>query len=306
MDNPLAKTAKYITRGVGGRIGFVETCERVRTSMRWPIPSFVQLANTHRDGTLAICGGGPSIKDNIEDIRRLRKSGAYVMSVNKTHDFLVEHGIRPDFHVLLDPMDWVANYVAKPIPGCRYLIASQCHRDVYRRLRDGDSYLWHAYSDFYGINYPTPILETEFTRKEWICIPGPTTVGMRAVYCGQSMGIRYFHMFGMDSSMVYDEATQSGQLHAYPKAKPDDAREGWATIKTAAGPQKFYTNEHMSRQVDDFDAAMDQFAVLVSLKKIRAPHFTVYGKGLLPTYAASLGWHADPMMNAIHQWKKAA
>ena len=306
LDNPLHGHLAKNTRGVGGRIGFVETCERVRASMHWPIPSFVQLANTHRDCTFAICGGGPSVANDIDTIRRLRKQGAYIMTVNKTHDYLREHGIRPDFHVLLDPMDWVADYVKQPVDGCRYLIASQCHRDVYRKLRHGDCYLWHAYSDFYGVNYPSPILEREFTRKEWVCVPGPTTVGMRAIYCAQTMGGKFYHMLGMDSSMVYDEAAKAGRLHAYAKAKPEDAEEGWAKIKTQAGVKSFYTNSHMARQVDDFDQMLDQFAVLVKMKRIRAPHFTVYGQGLLPTYAATLGWHADPMMNAVYEWKHTA
>lgn len=272
--------------------------------MRYNMKSFSDLAQIHAGGTLLICGGGPSIEKDIENIKRLRSQGAYILSVNKTHDFLVKHGIKPDFHALLDPMDWVADYVSEPVEGVKYLIASQCHRSVFKRLKGADCYLWHAYSDFYGVNYPAPLLEKEFSNKAWICIPGPTTVGMRAIYLGQAMGFRMYHLFGMDSSMKYDRATKTGQLHAYPKKKPDDAREGWAKLKTIHGIEEFYTNEHMARQVDDFDEALDQFAAMVRLKHIKAPHFTVWGEGLLPTYAATLGWHADPNMNSKYEFKR--
>ena len=273
--------------------------------MRYDMKSFIELAQIHRDGTLLICGGGPSLADDLDTIRDLRSQGAMVLSVNKTHDFLLSHGIKPDYHVLLDPMEWVADYVKEPIPGVKYLLASQCHRNVFKRLKAGDCYLWHAYADFYGQNYPAPLLEKEFRDKQWICIPGSTTVGMRSIYLGQAMSCRIYHLFGMDSSMVYDAETKTGTLHAYAKKKPDDAKEGWAKLKTAAGIVEFYTNEHMARQVDDFDDALTQMAAMVRLKEIKAPYFTVHGTGLLPTYAATLGWHANQNMNNLYEFKTA-
>lgn len=265
--------------------------------MKWNVPSFAKLRNTHLNGTLAVCGGGPSMADTIDELKELRRRGAYILSVNKTNDFLVDNGIVPDYHALLDPMDWVADYVKKPQARTKFLIASQCHRDVYRKLKGQNCYLWHCFCDFYGVNYPSPILEKDYMHRDWISIPGPTTVGMRSVYLGQSMGFRYYHLFGMDSSMV------DGKLHAYEKAKPTDAKEGWYGFYTQAGEQKFYSNEHMARQVSDFDDMMDQFALLVKEGRIKAPHFTVHGSGMLPTYAARYGWHASKAMNDTHEFR---
>ena len=49
----------------------------------------------HRPALL--CGGGPSIADNLEKIKELKAAGGIIFALNNTARFLAENGIKPDF-----------------------------------------------------------------------------------------------------------------------------------------------------------------------------------------------------------------
>ncbi len=118
-----------------GRLLYWEYCERVRQSMKWQYRSLAYLHNQYHRRALIICGGGPSLNADIPKIRELKRQGGLVLTVNKTHDHFMslDDPIVPDFHVLLDPMPWVAEYTKKINKHTQYLIASSCTSSVSRR-----------------------------------------------------------------------------------------------------------------------------------------------------------------------------
>lgn len=289
--------------GVGGRLLAWEYIERTRKSMGWNVPSLRLLADTCRGKAMLICGGGPSLKYDLDKVRYLQRLGGVVVTVNKTYEYFmglpIEQGgpIIPDFHVLLDPMPWVANYVVTPNPHTKFLVAASCDPAVIRRirLRGGDCYLWHAGADFYGQEMPYAILKGEFGHRTWSIVTGQTTVGLRSIPLGYELGMRVFHMFGLDSSMA--QVDGEFKLHAYVKDRPADADEGTVTLKTKRGSYDFYTNTHMSRQVTDFQDLLEQVLERIQSKAWELVDIRIWGKGMLPTYAASIGMHGDPAMN---------
>ena len=285
--------------GVGGRLLFWEYAERIRRSMKWDVKSMRLLADTLRGRALLICGGGPSIKYDVEKVSYLQQLGGVVLTCNKTYEFFMglPTPIIPDFHVMLDPMPWVADYVQTVNPVTKFLIASSCDAAVLRRLRLkwADCYLWHAGADFYGVEMPYPILRDEFIHKSWSIVVGQTTVGLRSVPLGYELGARVFHMFGLDSSMA--QVNGEFKLHAYAKDRPTDADEGMVTLRTPRGEYQFMTNTHMSRQVTDFQDLLDQVLERIKSKAWELIDIRVHGDGMLPTYAASIGMHADEAMN---------
>ena len=95
-------------------------------------------------------------------------------------------------------------------------------------------------------------------------------------------------------------------LHAYPKPRPTDADEGVVTLTTKKGSFQFFTNSHMSRQALDFEDMCEQIADRVRKRHWEPIDIRVYGQGLLPAYAASIGLHADPLMNQKYCGKEAA
>lgn len=275
--------------------------------MRWPYPSLGTLRNRWHGKALIICGGGPSLNKSLPDIKELQRRGGYVLSVNKTHDHLIAEGIEPEFHTLLDPMPWVADYTQKVNPRTKYFVASSCDMTVSRniKLMGGQVYLWHAGANFYGEIMPTPVLQAEFPSKPWQIVVGPTTVGLRAIVLGYQLGFRTFHLFGLDSSMAVNDNGEEC-LHAYPKPRPKDSEEGVVTLNAHTGTYKFRTNSHMSQQVLDFEDLLEQMGDYIKTGRWEMCHLIVHGDGLLPAYAANLGLHADPEMNIKYLGRASA
>ncbi len=281
----LVPLATHISGGAG-RIDVAETLARVHAAMARGIPSLAALRDMHAGGTLIICGGGPSIGDvtQLKKIRKLMKRGGKVWSVNKTHDFLLSKGITSWAACLLDPMPWVAGYITKPQKGTIYAVASQCDAGVFDALKAANVYVWHAGIDENGQGYPVEMLEREYAGRDWLVVPGPTTVGLRSVLVGYALGFRDFHLFGLDSSM------RAEALHAYSKPKPADAAEGWVTLRTKSTQQEFYTNAHMARQAMDFEEMVAQVGGMIKNGTMQPITITVHGDGLLPALADCYGW----------------
>jgi hypothetical protein len=281
----------------GGRISFPDYCARVRASMARSLPSIAELKDSQRRGTLLVCGGGPSLGDlaQLRGLRALAAKGGKIWAVNKTHDFLLTKGLVSWGACLLDPMPWVAGYITRPRRDVRYFVASQCDPAVFDVLHGCPVYLWHAGIDIEGEGHPVGLLSAEFPERDWYVVPGPTTVGLRSVLVGYALGFRVFHLFGLDSSMRTD--TGHERLYAYAKPKPRDAPEGWVTLRTRTGEERFFTNSHMARQALDFEQMAEQIAALVRSRQMEPVRIIVHGDGLLPTLAACYGWHADQNFN---------
>ena len=281
-----------------GRLLFWEMIERTRAIMKRNLPDLVEYQNTEK-GTLLICGGGPSLADDLATIRKMSKK-AKILACNKTHDYLVARKIKPDYGCLLDPKEWVADYVQKPHKKGKYLVAGQCHPTVFDNLRSSNVILWHAGVDYYGEEYPSKVLYEEFANRTWKVVPGPTTVGLRSLLVGYLLGFRDFRLFGFDSSLRNDKA------HAYNKPKPPDAREGDVALQSKLGKEMFKTNSHMAKQCMDFESLLEKIGELIQMKAFDPIKIEVHGTGLLPSLAAGYGLHAKPEINLKWCGKEAA
>lgn len=282
--------ARFLESG-GGRIDRAEVRRRAAGAMARGLPVFHASAPAAR--TWAIVGGGPSIANGITALRALKRQGANIVSVNRSHDWLLEHGIVPWGHVLLDPKEWVASYVQRPRKDVRYFVASQCHNATFEALDRFQVFLWHAGQDFPEGPEPNGLLRERWPGQPWFVLPGGTTVGLRSIHLGHALGADHFHLFGLDSSRA------AGRLHAYEKPEAPDAGSGELALKYAGKKYIFDTNAHMARQQMDFDRFVEQWPAHRAAGLLR-PAFTltVHGSGLLPFFAAMIGLHADPACNA--------
>lgn len=288
-DKPLTIRDKFLAQ-TGGRIDRKEIRRRAGEAMQRNLPHHRQCINTAKEW--AIVGGGPSINDEIGTIRKLSRRGVNIVSVNKSHDWLLEHDIVPWAHILLDPKEWVKDYVKRPRKDVRYFVSSQCHDSVFEALKDYPVFLWHAGQDFPEGPEPNCYLKEMWPTKPWFIVAGPTTVGMRAMYLGSNIGAEHFHLFGMDSSRT------RGKLHGYEKPEAPDATSGALTYTVNGIRRTFETNSHMARQQMDFDKMLEDLKDLVRKHQLpRNFEVTVYGYGLLPFFAATRGLHANPEYN---------
>jgi hypothetical protein len=281
--------ARFLESG-GGRIDRVEVRRRAGAAMARRLPTSLDCPHTAR--TWAIVGGGPSIATQVGAIRALKRQGANIVSVNKSHDWLLDQGIVPWGHVLLDPKEWVADYVGRPRKDVRYFLASQCHDETFNALKDFPVFLWHAGQDFDEGAEPNGYLREKWPRRPWFVVPGGTTVGLRAMQLGHTMGADHFHLFGLDSSRA------AGKMHAYEKPEAPDAESGMLALKFRGKKYLFDTNAHMARQQMDFDKFIEDLPKNRIAGLLRESFtLTVHGEGLLPFFAAMIGLHADPTCN---------
>jgi uncharacterized Rossmann fold enzyme len=286
---PLNQQARRSTR-----IDTDELKRRTRRAMERGTKSIMEIKNICEGETAIICGGGPSLTDNMGALRKLYDRRRHkIICTNKTYDFLVSRGFMPWAVVLLDPMPHVAKYVTKATAKTKVMIAGQCHEDTFRALAHADCYLWHAGDNQDEEMQPVSLLKSEYPDRAWKVIGGGNTGGLRAIYVAQSVGFRRVHLFGFDSSM------RDKRLYAYDKPHPADAAEGAATLQMNGHKQEFYTNEHMAGQVKNFQ---DMLRQVMLWNKHGAweglDDIIVHGDGMLPCVAAGYGLHADPAMNA--------
>lgn len=292
LDRPSGEgiRARFL-KGGGGRIDRDEVRRRAGAAMMRNLPTFHACVAVAR--TWAIIGGGPSIAGEVAAIRALKRQGASLVSVNKSHDWLLEQGIVPWGHVLLDPKPWVAGYVQRPRKDVRYFVASQCHDETFESLKGYPVFLWHAGQDFDAGPEPNTYLREKWPRRPWFVVPGATTVGLRAVQLGHVMGADRFHLFGLDSSRL------DGRMHAFAKEEAPDAVSGTLALRYRGRKYIFDTNAHMARQQMDFDKFIEELPKNRAAGLLRESfELTVHGKGLLPFFAAMIGLHADSACNA--------
>lgn len=119
-----------------------------------------------------------------------------LLTVSGAHDFLIEGGIVPDYHVDIDPREHKSKFVENPHPDVRYLMASVCNPQTWENLLGRKVEIWHLIDgqetkDWCDKNDPTAI-----------ALGGGTTVGERALGVGAMLGFRRFEIHGMDCSFA--------------------------------------------------------------------------------------------------------
>jgi hypothetical protein len=163
----------------------------------------------HNSTAILACYG-PSLERTIEDLAVETKiEGAVVISVSGAHDFLIERGILPHYHVECDPRAHKADNIDKAVAGCNYLIASVCHQAMFDKLAGGDIALWHVSTPEHALR-----LIDELGQSRDHVIGGGGSVGLRAIPLLYQMGFRKFSIYGMDCSFSDDGVQQWAGKHA--------------------------------------------------------------------------------------------
>ena len=155
---------------------------------------------------IALIGGGPSLVETVS----LAKCFKHAMVCGSAHDFAVESGVQPRWTVICDPDPVMANYLRKPVMGCRYLVASHCSDEVFDALAAHDVAVWHAGG---AVDEADPV----WGERGAVLVGGGCTVGLRAIVLATIFGYSELHLFGMDTCM-------SGELHHAYEYSTDDEK----------------------------------------------------------------------------------
>ena len=226
----------------------------VRSALARGLPEFAE-CNTPapgHDGTLVLAGSGPSIVDQIDEIRAHRKAVDTIWAIKGAHDLLCDNGITPEGYVNLDPRDRL-NTVKRVNGSTEYLIASRCPPALFDYLEPYRVTLWHSYS---------PDVEDWPEFKGRNLVQGGTTSGMRAINLGHLRGFRRFVLYGFDSCLAADRLTKrfTGEMSD-------------KIMDVIVAGRQFWCNAAMAQQAIDFKTYLQIFA--------GDAEFDVRGGGLL-------------------------
>lgn len=252
------------------KANIVSACER-------DLPWFTGFGPTGK--RCLIVGGAPSLKACLPDIRWHARMGAQVVAINNAWRPLVRAGIKPAVVVMCDARPENAEFVQDAPEGVRYLIASQCHPDVFDALKDREVVVWHVgFGDNAILKEALePWWDEGPNQRPCVLVPGGGTGALRALWLANFSGFRTIHMYGVDSSYADD-----GQHHAYAQPLNDGERIMEAVLRGQDGVEKRYrAAPWMLRQVEEFKQTW------ADLKK-EGVRIHVHGAGLLPDVAAVL------------------
>ena len=160
------------------------------------IDRFPWLEAENNGGRWNICAGGPSLR---KEISKIKKAKGVIVSVNGTHDYLLSKKIVPDYFILTDPREHNVRFVRKARHGVIYLISADCDPKVFDALRGFDVRIW------FPLDYELPVPS----------IGGGSTVGLRSINIGYTLGYNDIHLWGFDGCVREHH-------HAYPQPENDD------------------------------------------------------------------------------------
>lgn len=220
------------------------------------------------EGVAVLVASGPSVAGQLESIRRQRDRGRPLIAVKDAHDWLIEHGVIPEYAVAIDPRVGRWNCFRRKHADVKYLIASQCHADMFAHLHGHQVWLWHLF-----ISEPKTVLPPE----AWM-IGGGATTGLRAINLFYTMGFRRFELYG------YDSCLQDGVLRVNGD-KPKEARP----VPVKMGTRTFWCNPAMAHQAQTFQPLFDVMPDML---------IQSYGDGLITAILKERekGTHGRPKM----------
>lgn len=186
-----------------------------------------------KEGVIALCASGPSIKGQLEVIREMKKAGTPIVGIKDTHDWLILSGITPDYGFAIDPQAHRFDCFKMKGPDVHYMIASQCNASMFDHLADCRVTIWHPY-----------ITKGQKRPAKRMTIGGGTTSGLRALSLFYVLGWRHFALFGFDSCLDGEKLRVNGS-----GLKPGDSV---IEVMIEENGKTFYCNPSMALQAQHF------------------------------------------------------
>ena len=213
---PPEKSEKWDRSGMILNVKNEVIYDNIRTNIRRHIPQAA--AHDENKEHVAIVGGGWSLDETFDELLALHYEGVKIVALNNSAAWLMERNIRPSAHVLMDARAENLYMVEKPIPRCKYFLASQCDPSLFDACADREVYVYHV-GNHAKCAEEAAILKEHYGGRFQFC-PGAGTVGNCAILLFRTLGFRFQHLFGFDSCYAPD-----GRHHAYPQPLNDG--EGW-------------------------------------------------------------------------------
>lgn len=223
---------------------------------------------------ICLVGSGPSLAHTEKELVQLLHEGAKLVTVNGGYHWCLEHNLKPSAQVVIDARAGNERFVQPDVPGCVYMLASQCHPNVFDAVA-GRTAVWI----FHAINEGnlTKDLLDEFYLGKWDGVPGGTTVATRAMVALRMLGYLRFDLFGIDSCVM------DGVHHVMPQ--PENAHDKFYQLKV--GPT---SHPEISRTFTVTGWHCKQFEDMLQFIRVNGDYVlvNVHGDGLI-AYALRVG-----------------
>jgi hypothetical protein len=178
---------------VGCKFDLDERKTNIKYAMSLGIPQITEIINKYPEDAVII-GGGPSVNQYADKIKKLQKNGAKVYSIERMYKWCLNHGIVPDFVVAMDASDDVMEGFRQIHDDTTHILLAQCKPEVFDLLKDKKVYYflveqkgvpYSKYCEDYGINQVT-------------MINAGGSVVLGAISIAITLGSKNFHIFGFD------------------------------------------------------------------------------------------------------------
>lgn len=231
--------------------------EQVRTNaQRDDVPNL--RGELYQPATMVFVAGGPSLKHFVAEIKAKCADPNYdVYTSNKTCQWMLAHGMRPKYHVVIDPMEHKKLDLDYEASDITMVLGLQCHPAVFdeakARGRKTLKFLAASTTRKNATVSDAEAAQAAVTTKnpELIAIGGGSMCGTRMIYLAHALGYRKLEYYGFDGC---SEMLPNGVVNNYAYPKP----RGETIIEVvAANGRKFHSTASFARQADELGKLLE-------------------------------------------------
>jgi hypothetical protein len=218
-------------------------------------PRWIKQQPAHR-GVALLCGSGPSLRHDLLDIRTRQAQGAKVFALNAAAKYLHDHGIHPDFQVVIDAKEESVGLIG---PARHHLFGATV---------DPRCFEVKPNATLFQIQVDDDDLQAEIDAlapHDYSMMSTAVSVGLVSTILTFTMGYRQQHFYGFDSSHEDNES------HVVRQAMNDNV----ACMNVSFAGKDYVASLPMKLQAE-------RFMQVANLLKSAGCELHMHGTGLLP------------------------
>lgn len=218
-------------------------------------PRWIKQEPAHTTPAL-LCGSGPSIRHDLDDIRAKQAQGAHVFALNAAAKFLHDNGIHPDFQVMIDAKEESLSLIG---PAKHHLFGATVDPRCFAVKPDAGLFQLQVDDDDLQADIDA------LAPHEYSMMSTAVSVGLVSAILAFVMGYRKLHCYG------YDSSHENNESHVVRQAMNDVV----ACMNVTFGGKEYVSSLPMKLQAE-------RFMQIANLLKGEGCELDVHGFGLLP------------------------
>lgn len=171
-----------------------ERLANIRANLATGTPNLHPLIGCETGQSMVIVGGGPSATDELPTIKSLIAQGARLIVIDRMYPWAMQHGLLPDYMVIMDANPDTLEGLSWLHPGTTHLVALQCHPSILTRLKDSRAYLFQTPQR--GLSCQAEWEQAGYDQMTEVNSGGSVT--LCAMSLALLLGCPRLHVFGFD------------------------------------------------------------------------------------------------------------